>query len=336
MKLASLKKGRDGELIIVSRDLKQAVKTTAIVPTLQAALDDWATMAPQLQALSDQLNTGKASHTFAFDESACASPLPRAYQWADGSAYVNHVELVRKARNAEMPESFWHDPLMYQGGSDSFIGPRDAVPLASEDWGIDFEAEVAAITDDIPMGASPDVCADKIRLLMLVNDVSLRGLIPAELAKGFGFFQSKPSSVFSPVAVTPDELGDAWQEGRVHLPLLVTYNQALFGKANAGEDMTFNFPQIIAHAAKTRPLGAGAIIGSGTVSNKQDTEYGSAVSEGGVGYSCIAEVRMIETINTGKPQTAFMKFGDSIRIEMLDTTGQSVFGAIDQKIIEYK
>lgn len=336
MKLASLKKGRDGELIIVSRDLKQAVKATAIAPTLQAALDDWATMAPQLQALSDQLNAGKASNTFAFDESACASPLPRAYQWADGSAYVNHVELVRKARNAEMPESFWHDPLMYQGGSDSFIGPRDPVPLASEDWGIDFEAEVAAITDDVPMGASPEVCADKIRLLMLVNDVSLRGLIPAELAKGFGFFQSKPSSVFSPVAVTPDELGEAWQKGRVHLPLLVTYNQALFGKANAGEDMTFNFPQIIAHAAKTRPLGAGAIIGSGTVSNKQDTEYGSAVSEGGVGYSCIAEVRMIETINTGKPQTAFMKFGDSIRIEMLDTNGQSVFGAIDQKIVEYK
>ncbi|TXH68640.1 MAG: FAA hydrolase family protein [Thiothrix sp.] len=336
MKLASLKHGRDGELIVVSRDLKQAVKATAIAPTLQAALDDWANLAPSLQALSDALNAGKATNSFAFDETACASPLPRAYQWADGSAYVNHVELVRKARNAEMPESFWHDPLMYQGGSDSFIGPHDAVPLASEDWGIDFEAEVAVITDDIPMGASPEICADKIRLLMLVNDVSLRGLIPAELAKGFGFFQSKPSSVFSPVAVTPDELGEAWQEGRVHLPLLVTYNQQLFGKANAGEDMTFNFPQIVAHAAKTRPLGAGAIIGSGTVSNKQDTEYGSAVAEGGVGYSCIAEVRMIETINTGKPQTAFMKFGDSIRIEMLDAHGQSVFGAIDQRVVEYK
>lgn len=336
MKLASLKKGRDGELIVVSRDLKQAVKATQIAATLQAALDDWQTLAPQLQALSDQLNAGQASDPFAFDETACASPLPRAYQWADGSAYVNHVELVRKARNAEMPESFWHDPLMYQGGSDSFIGPHDSVPLASEDWGIDFEAEVAVITDDVPMGASPEVCASKIRLIMLVNDVSLRGLIPAELAKGFGFFQSKPSSVFSPIAVTPDELGTAWQDGRVHLPLLVTYNQQLFGKANAGEDMTFNFPQIVAHAAKTRPLGAGAIIGSGTVSNKQDTEYGSAVSEGGVGYSCIAEVRMIETINTGKPQTAFMKFGDSIRIEMLDANGQSVFGAIDQRIVEYK
>lgn len=336
MKLASLKKARDGELIVVSRDLKQAVKATGIAPTLQAALDDWQTIAPRLQALSDDLNAGKASDTFAFDEAACASPLPRAYQWADGSAYVNHVELVRKARNAEMPESFWHDPLMYQGGSDSFIAPHDPVPLASEDWGIDFEAEVAVITDDVPMGASPAVCAEQIRLIMLVNDVSLRGLIPAELAKGFGFFQSKPSSVFSPVAVTPDELGAAWQDGRVHLPLLVTYNQALFGKANAGEDMTFNFPQIVAHAAKTRPLAAGAIIGSGTVSNKQDTEYGSAVAEGGVGYSCIAEVRMIETINTSKPQTSFMKFGDTIRIEMLDEQGQSVFGAIDQRVVEYK
>ena len=336
MKLASLKKGRDGELIVVSRDLSLAVKATAIAPTLQAALDDWQTLAPRLQALSEQLNAGQSKDAFAFDETACTSPLPRAYQWADGSAYVNHVELVRKARNAEMPESFWHDPLMYQGGSDNFIGPRDPVPLASEDWGIDFEAEVAVITDDVPMGASPEICADKIRLVMLVNDVSLRGLIPAELAKGFGFFQSKPSSAFSPIAVTPDELGTAWQDGRVHLPLLVTYNQALFGKANAGEDMTFNFPQIVAHAAKTRPLGAGAIIGSGTVSNKQNTEYGSSVTEGGVGYSCIAEVRMIETINTGKPQTAFMKFGDTIRIEMLDAQGQSVFGAIDQQIIEYK
>lgn len=336
MKLASLKHGRDGELIVVSRDLTQAVKATSIAPTLQAALDHWAILAPRLQALSDELNAGKASNTFTFDEAACASPLPRAYQWADGSAYVNHVELVRKARNAEMPESFWHDPLMYQGGSDRFIGSRDDIPLASEDWGIDFEAEIAVITDDVPMGASPEICADKIRLLMLVNDVSLRGLIPAELAKGFGFFQSKPSSVFSPVAVTPDELGNTWQEGRVHLPLLVTYNQQLFGKANAGEDMTFNFPQIIAHAAKTRPLGAGAIIGSGTVSNKQDTEYGSAVAEGGVGYSCIAELRMIETINTGKPQTAFMKFGDTIRIEMLNANGQSVFGAIDQRVVEYK
>lgn len=336
MKLASLKHGRDGELIVVSRDLTQAVKATGIAPTLQAALDHWATLAPRLEALSDELNAGKASNMFTFDEAACASPLPRAYQWADGSAYVNHVELVRKARNAEMPESFWHDPLMYQGGSDSFIGPHDDVPLASEDWGIDFEAEVAVITDDVPMGASPEICADKIRLLMLVNDVSLRGLIPAELAKGFGFFQSKPSSVFSPVAVTPDELESAWQDGRVHLPLLVTYNQQLFGKANAGEDMTFNFPQIIAHAAKTRPLGAGAIIGSGTVSNKQDTEYGSAVAEGGMGYSCIAELRMIETINTGKPQTSFMKFGDSIRIEILDANGQSVFGAIDQRVVAYK
>lgn len=336
MKLASLKHGRDGELLVISRDLKQAVKATRIAPTLQAALDDWKNLVPRLQALSDELNAGKASQSFAFDETACAAPLPRAYQWADGSAYVNHVELVRKARHAEMPDSFWHDPLMYQGGSDSFIGPCDDVPLASEDWGIDFEAEVAVITGDVPMGASTEVCAEQIRLIMLVNDVSLRSLIPAELAKGFGFFQSKPSSAFSPVAVTPDELGSTWQDGRVHLPLLVTYNQQLFGKANAGQDMTFNFPQIVAHAAKTRPLGAGAIIGSGTVSNKQDTEYGSAVAEGGVGYSCIAEVRMIETINTGQPQTAFMKFGDTIRIEMLDAQGQSVFGAIDQRVVEYK
>lgn len=336
MKLASLKKGRDGELIVVARDLQTAAKASHIAPTLQAALDDWADCEPKLAALYAALNAGEVADAFAFTEADCASPLPRAYQWADGSAYVNHVELVRKARNAEMPESFWHDPLMYQGGSDSFIGPRDAIPLASESWGIDFEAEVAVITDDVPMGASPEQCAERIRLILLVNDVSLRGLIPAELAKGFGFFQSKPSSAFSPIAVTPDELGDVWQDGRVHLPLLVTYNQQLFGKANAGDDMTFNFPTLVAHAAKTRPLGAGAIIGSGTVSNKQNTQHGSAINDGGLGYSCIAEVRMIETINHGKPLTEFMKFGDQIRIEMLDAEQQSIFGAIDQTIVEYK
>ena len=334
MKLASLKKGRDGELVVVSQDLSRAVAASGIAATMQAALDDWEQAEPQLQALYERLNAGQAAGSFSFVEQDCASPLPRAYQWADGSAYVNHVELVRKARNAEMPESFWHDPLMYQGGSDSFIGPRDDVPLGSEAWGIDFEAEVAVITGDVAMGSSPEACAGEIRLLMLVNDVSLRGLIPAELAKGFGFFQSKPSSAFSPVAVTPDELGAAWRDGRVHLPMLVHYNGQAFGKANAGEDMTFNFPQLVAHAAKTRPLGAGAIIGSGTVSNKQNTEYGSAISEGGVGYSCIAEVRMIETINTGKPQTPFMKFGDTVRIEMLDAQGESVFGAIDQRVVE--
>lgn len=336
MKLASLKHGRDGILIVVSRDLSEALRVSDIAPTLQAALDDWQHIAPRLQERYDALNAGNAEGSFAFHENQCAAPLPRAYQWADGSAYVNHVELVRKARHAEMPESFWHDPLMYQGGSDSFIGPRDAVPLASEDWGIDFEAEVAVITGDVAMGSTPEQCVKAIQLIMLVNDVSLRGLIPNELAKGFGFFQSKPSSSFSPVAVTPDELGEAWQDGRVHLPLLVSYNSKPFGKANAGEDMTFNFPQLIAHAAKTRPLAAGAIIGSGTVSNKQDTQHGSAISEGGVGYSCIAEVRMIETINTGKPQTPFMKFGDRVRIEMLDVAERSVFGAIDQQVVKYQ
>lgn len=336
MKLASLKKGRDGELIVVSRDLQNAVRVPDIASTLQQVMDHWAELSPELQAVSEALNAGNRSDAFAFDASACASPLPRAYQWADGSAYVNHVELVRKARGAEVPESFWHDPLMYQGGSDSFIGPRDDVPVESEDWGIDFEAEIAVITDDIAMASTPEQCADGIRLLMLVNDVSLRGLIPAELGKGFGFFQSKPSSAFSPVAVTPDELGDAWSEGRVHRPLLVHYNGESFGKANAGEDMTFDFPQLVAHAAKTRPLAAGAIIGSGTISNKQNTEHGSAIQDGGVGYSCIAEVRMIETINNGKPSTPFMKFGDQIRIEIKNDEGDSVFGAIDQKIVKYE
>lgn len=336
MKLASLKKGRDGELVIVSRDLTKAVSASDIAATLQAALDEWKTTEPLLQARYEALNAGNAENSFDFDQAACASPLPRAYQWADGSAYVNHVELVRKARNAEMPETFWHDPLMYQGGSDSFIGPRDDVPLGNEDWGIDFEAEVAVITDDLPMGSSPEQCEDHIKLLMLVNDVSLRGLIPGELAKGFGFFQSKPSSAFSPVAVTPDELGDAWTDGRLSLPLLVDYNDKPYGKANAGHDMTFNFPQIIAHAAKTRPLAAGAIIGSGTISNKQDTEHGSAIEDGGLGYSCIAEVRMIETINEGKPTTPFMRFGDTVRIQMDDAKGNSIFGTIDQKVVKYE
>ncbi len=336
MKLASLKKRRDGELIIVSKDLSKAVAAGDIAATMQQALDDWAEIAPQLELRYQALNAGSLDNSFDFDQAACASPLPRAYQWADGSAYVNHVELVRKARNAEMPETFWHDPLMYQGGSDSFIGPRDDVPLGSEEWGIDFEAEVAVITDDVPMGADATACENHIQLLMLVNDVSLRGLIPGELAKGFGFFQSKPSSAFSPVAVTPDELGDAWSDGKVSLPLLVDYNNAPFGKANAGEDMTFSFGEIIAHAAKTRPLGAGAVIGSGTISNKQDTVHGSAIAEGGVGYSCIAEVRMIETINDGKPSTPFMKFGDTVRIQMNNEAGESIFGVIDQTIVPYK
>lgn len=336
MKLATRKNNtRDGELVVVSRDLSQCVPASDIAPTLQQALDNWRDCEPRLQKLSDDLNAGRLKGAVTFQEESCESPLPRAYQWADGSAYVNHVELVRKARNAELPESFWTDPLMYQGGSDSFIGPHDDVKLGSEAWGIDFEGEVAVITDDVPMGATPEQAAQAIRLVMLVNDVSLRGLIPAELAKGFGFFQSKPSSAFSPVCVTPDELGEAWKDGKLHLPLKVTYNGKPFGIAEAGDDMTFSFPEIVAHAAKTRPLGAGAIIGSGTVSNKMDDGPGKPVSEGGRGYSCIAEIRMIETIYNGEPTTSFMKFGDTIRIEMNDANGKSIFGAIDQKVVAY-
>ncbi len=335
MKLATLSsETRDGQLIVVSRDLSRYVAVSSVAATMQSALDNWIEIAPELTKISDALN-GDPSMGSPFDEQACESPLPRAYQWADGSAYVNHVELVRKARGADLPESFWHDPLMYQGGSDSFIGPRRDIPLSSEDWGIDFEGEVAVVTGDVPMGASPEEACTHILLLMLVNDVSLRGLIPGELAKGFGFFQSKPSSAFSPVAVTPDELGDAWKDGKVHLPLLCTLNGALFGKAEAGEEMTFSFPEIVAHAAHTRPLGAGAIVGSGTVSNKMDGGPGKPVSQGGRGYSCIAEIRMIETIDDGKPTTPFMRFGDTIRIEMLDRKGASVFGAIDQKVVAY-
>ena len=332
MKLATYKNDtRDGTLMIVSRDLTEACSAEGICSTMQQALDNWQAIAPQLQMRYEQLNSGQRE-SIAFDASRCESPLPRAYQWADGSAYVNHVELVRKARGAEMPESFWTDPLMYQGGSDDFIGPQEDIILPSDDWGIDFEGEVAVVTDDVPMGCSDEQAGERIRLIMLVNDVSLRGLIPGELAKGFGFFQSKPASSFSPVAVTPDELGDAWKDNKVHLPLRSTYNGELFGKPEAGQDMTFNFGQLVAHAAKSRNLGAGAVIGSGTVSNKQGTEHGSAISEGGVGYSCIAEVRMIETIRDGKPSTPFMQFGDRIRIEMLDAKGVSIFGAIEQQI----
>lgn len=336
MKLASLKNGsRDGVLVVVSRDLSRCVAVPAVADTMQRLLDNWAALSPKLEEVYQALNNGHVAGEKAFEQQDAHSPLPRAYQWADGSAYVNHVELVRKARNAEMPPSFWTDPLMYQGGSDDFIGPRDNIDVVSEDYGIDFEGEVAVITDDVAMACSADEARSKIRLLMLVNDVSLRGLIPNELAKGFGFFQSKPASAFSPVAVTPDELGDKWHDGRVHLPLLSTYNGKLFGKPNAGVDMTFDFGQLVAHAAKTRNLGAGAIIGSGTVSNKQGTEHGTSVEEGGVGYSCIAEIRMIETIRDGKPTTAFMKFGDTIRMEMLDEQGNSIFGAIDQQVVKY-
>ena len=334
MKLASLKGGRDGRLVVVSNDLKKYLPVEGGSPaTLQAALDDWSNARPALEAIAARVNAGEGD---AFDEAACASPLPRAFQWADGSAYVNHVELVRKARGADMPESFWTDPLMYQGGSDSFLGPRDNIPMADEAWGIDFEAEIVVVTDDVPMGVSPEAALDHIQLVMLVNDVSLRNLIPGELAKGFGFFQSKPSSAFSPVAVTPDALGDAWREGKLHLPLRSWLNEAPFGKPDAGVDMTFHFGQLIAHAAKSRPLCAGTLIGSGTISNKLDDGPGKPIADGGVGYSCIAEIRTIETINDGKPTTSFMKFGDRVRIRMDDENGQSIFGTIDQVVEQYE
>jgi fumarylacetoacetate (FAA) hydrolase len=333
MKFATLKAGgRDGTLVVVSRDLARYQTVGGVAPTLQKALDEWDAVRPELEAVYDALNHGAARHAMPFEPRACHSPLPRAYQWADGSAYVNHIELVRKARNAEMPPELWTDPLMYQGGSDSFAGPRDPVLACDEAWGIDFEAEVAVITGDVPIGASPQQCAQQIRLLMLVNDVSLRNLIPGELAKGFGFLQSKPASAFSPVAVTPDELGQAWHGARVHLPLSVELNGAQFGKPDAGVDMIFDFGQLIAHVAKTRELEAGSIVGSGTVSNKQGGLFGSSVANGGVGYACIAELRMYETIEGGKPVTPFMCFGDRVRMEMLDANGASIFGAIDQVV----
>ncbi|SFG92768.1 fumarylacetoacetate (FAA) hydrolase [Duganella sp. CF458] len=336
MKLASLKDGsRDGRLVVVSRDLKSCQPVPNIAATMQDALDNWDVAAPQLKQIYALLNQGSASGAQPFDESLCHSPLPRAYQWADGSAYINHVELVRKARNAEVPASFYTDPLMYQGGSDSFVGPRDPVFALDEAWGIDLEAEVAVITGDVKMGASDEDAAKAIRLVMLVNDVSLRNLIPNELAKGFGFFNSKPASAFSPVAVTPEELGKSWQDNKLHLPLLVQINRQPFGKPNAGEDMTFSFAQLVAHAAKTRELCAGTIIGSGTVSNKQGSLNGSSIANGGVGYCCLAEVRMYETIEEGKPQTGFLQFGDTVRIEMHDAQGKTIFGAIDQTVLNY-
>jgi fumarylacetoacetate (FAA) hydrolase len=325
MKLASLKRGRDGELIVVSRDLSRALPANPIAPTLQAALDNWPVAAPALERLYNDLNSGKFDGTFSFDPAHCASPLPRAYQWADGSAYVNHVELVRKARGAELPAEFWTDPLMYQGGSDSFIGPRDPILAESEDWGIDLEGEVAVITDDVPMGTKADKAGARVRLLMLVNDVSLRNLIPKELGKGFGFFHGKPATAFSPVAVTPNELGDAWDGHKVHLPLVVHLNGQLFGKPNAGVDMTFDFPTLIAHAARTRELEAGSIIGSGTISNV-DRSSGSA---------CLAEKRMLEIVADGKAVTPFLKFGDRVRLEMFDAKDQSIFGAIEQEVVRY-
>ncbi len=327
MNLASLKTDtRDGALVVVSKDLKKAVAVPGIAPTLQQVLERWDALSPHLKKLYDSLNKGESVHgAFAFDETKVASPLPRAYQWLDGSAYVNHVELVRKSRGVEMPESFWTDPLMYQGGSDSLLGPREDIPLPTEKDGIDFEAEIAVITDDVPMGITPEDAEKHIKLIVLVNDVSLRYLAMPEIAKGFGFLQAKPASAFSPVAVTPDELGAAWKDGKVHLPLITHYNGKLFGKPHAGTDMVFNFPKLVSHAARTRHLSAGTIIGSGTVSNKDRS----------VGSSCIVEVRTIEKLEKGESETPFMKYGDTVRIEMLDEKGASIFGTIEQKIVPY-
>jgi fumarylacetoacetate (FAA) hydrolase len=332
MKLASLKGGRDGHLLVVSRDLARATDAGGIAPTLQNALDHWDQVSEKLASLAEALEHDRVD-AFAFDPCACAAPLPRAFQWADGSAYVNHVELVRRARGASMPESLWSDPLMYQGGSDTFLGPCDPVPLADADWGADFEGELAVIVDDVAMGVSRTGASAGIRLVMLANDISLRNLIAAELAKGFGFFHAKPSTAFSPVAVTQDELGAAWDGGKLHLPLQVHLNGTLIGRANAGRDMTFDFPDLIAHAARTRRLSAGSIIGSGTVSNRgSDGGPGLPVERGGAGYSCLAEIRTIETIETGKPHTPFLQPGDKIRIEIIGVDGLSIFGAIEQTV----
>ncbi len=332
MKLASLKSGRDGKLVVVSNDLAWCFDASAAAPTLQAALDDWERAEPILKALSASLEVGGVPRQ-RFHEHDAMSPLPRAYQWADGSAYVNHVALVRKARAADMPDSFWTDPLMYQGGSDSFLGPRDAIPLADEAWGCDLEGEVAVVTGDVPQGVSREEALGHIRLVMLCNDVSLRNLIPGELAKSFGFFQSKPASAFSPVAVTPDALGDSWKDGRLHGRLDVELNGKAFGEADAGVDMTFDFGTLIAHAAKTRRLTAGTVIGSGTVSNR-DAEGGPGkpIVDGGHGYSCIAEVRTVETLLNGEAKTPFLKHGDTVRIEMRDGRRHSIFGAIEQSV----
>jgi len=328
MKLASLKlkNSRDGELCVVNRALTKAVRVPDIAKTMQLALDQWAEVSPRLQDVYKALNNNEINDCFNFDVQTVASPLPRAYQWADGSAYVNHVELVRKARGAEMPANFWTNPLLYQGGSDAFLSPTEEIAVADSNYGIDFEGEIAVITDDVPMGITADNAGQHIKLLMLVNDVSLRNLIPDEIAKGFGFFQSKPASSFSPVAITPDELEAAWEDNRVHLPLLSHLNGQLFGQPNAGMDMTFSFAQLIAHAAKTRFLSAGTIIGSGTVSNVDRSK----------GSSCIAEKRMLETIAEGKASTPFMQFGDTIRIEMLNKQNQSLFGAIEQTVTRYE
>ena len=332
MKLASLRHGRDGRLIVVSNDLTRYADAAPVAPTLQAALDDWDRIAPALKTLAAGLESGSIPGE-PFDETAVAAPLPRAYQWADGSAYVNHVALVRRGRGAELPDSFWHDPLIYQGGSDHFLAPRDAIPLADESWGCDMEAEVIVVTGDVPQGADREQALGLIRLVGLVNDVSLRNLIPGELAKGFGFYQSKPASALSPVFVTPDALGQGWRDGKLHGVLNVDLNGAAFGRAEAHVDMTFDFGTLIAHLAKTRSLTAGTIIGSGTVSNRDgDGGPGRPVADGGRGYSCIAEIRTVETILRGTAETSFLTAGDSVRIWMDDDRGQPIFGVIDQQV----
>lgn len=327
MKLGSLKAGgRDGALVVVSRDLTRAVRAGAIAPTLQAALDDWSDAAPRLNALYAELNDGSAAGAFALDMSALAAPLPRAYEFVDGSAYLPHVERVRKARGATVPESFYTDPLMYQATSAGFLGPRDPVLVSSEEFGIDLEAEVVVVTDDVPMAVTPEQASAHIQLVGLINDVSLRGLIPGELAKGFGFLQSKPRSALSPVLVTPDELGAAWQGDKLHLPMRTWLNGKWFGEAECGVDMQFSFAQLVAHVAKTRPLTAGTIVGSGTIAN-QDTSKGA---------SCLAEQRTVEKLRDGQPSTPFLKFGDRLRIDITDAAGASIFGSIEQQIVHFQ
>ena len=333
MKLASLKHGRDGRLVVVSRDLTRSADASAVASTLRDALDDWVTAEPRLQEIANSLEAGRIAHT-PFDPKNCAAPLPRSFGWADGSAYVNHVALVRKSRGAEVPATFWTDPLMYRGASDEFIGPCDPIRAADTAWGIDLEAEVAVVVADVPQGVTPNDAGPLIKLFMLVNDISLRNLIPAEIGKGFGFLQSKGQTAFSPVAVTPDELGTAFDGKKVHLPLLSQINGKPFGRPNAGVDMTFDFPTLVSHAVKTRPLKGGAIIGSGTVSNRDaDGGPGKPVTDGGVGYSCLAEIRTVETILHGAPKTPYLNFGDRVRIEMNDAKGVSIFGAIDHEVV---
>lgn len=333
MKLASLKGGRDGRLVVVSRDLTRSADASAVAPNLREALDDWAAAEPRLQEIANSLEAGRIAHA-PFDPKHCAAPLPRSFGWADGSAYVNHVALVRKSRGVEVPPTFWTDPLMYRGASDEFIGPCDPIKASDPAWGIDLEAEVAVVVTDVPQGATPAQTAPLIRLFMLLDDISFRNLIPGELAKGFGFLQGKGQTSFSPVAVTPDELGPAFDGKKVHLPLLSSINGKPFGRPNAGVDMTFDFPTLISHAVKTRPLMGGAIVGSGTVSNRDaDGGPGKPVPDGGVGYSCLAEIRTVETILHGAPKTPYLNFGDRVRIEMNDAKGASIFGAIDHEVV---